>query len=163
MKEFIHNVWQFLLPAILAFGAFISPIAGVLVAVGVFIAADMIFARYRCYVQKIKSTSRKARSGLIPKVITYNCFVLSFFIMDKFVINDFSTLFTQIPFVLTKVLAMILIWIELKSIDESFEAIKGKSLFAYLLDMIKSAKKINKQISNINEHKTKKTPENTEV
>jgi hypothetical protein len=83
--------------------------------------------------------------------------------MDKFVINDFSTLFTQIPFVLTKVLAMILIWIELKSIDESFEAIKGKSLFAYLLEMIKSAKKINKQISNINEYKTKKTPEDTEV
>ena len=156
MKEFFHNILQFILPAILAFGAFISPIAGVLTAVGVFIAADMIFARYRCYVQKIKWTSRKARAGLLPKVMTYNCFVLSFFVMDKFVINEFITLFTQIPFALTKILAMVLIWIELKSIDESFEAIKGKSLFMYLIDMIKSARKINKQISNINEGKPEK-------
>jgi hypothetical protein len=179
MKEFIHNVWQFILPAILAFGAFISPIAGVLTAVGVFIAADTVFARYRVYVQaqknkksnnvseedkeKAKWRSRKFRSGIIPKVISYNCFVLSFFIMDKFVINEFISIFTQIQFAPTKILALILIFTEITSIDESFEQIKGKSLFAYLLDMIKSAKKINKQMSNINEHKTKKNPEDPEV
>jgi len=165
MKEFGHNILQFILPASIAFWAFISPIAGVLTAVGVFISADMIFARYRCYVQKIKWTSRKARAGLLPKVITYNCFVLSFFVMDKFVINDFMSLFSQIPFALTKILAMVLIWIELKSIDESFEAIKGKSLFTYLIDLLKSVKKINKQISNINEGKPEieKAPETPEA
>lgn len=184
MKEFTHNVWQFLLPAFLAFGTFVSPIAGVLVAVGMFIAADTAFARYRVYMQHKKNKaaielhgsipqseiekglwrSRRFRAGIIPKVLTYNCFVLSFFVMDTFVINEFTTMFTQIPFALTKILAMVLIWIELKSIDESFESIKGKSLFVHLVDMLKSAKKINKQMSDVNESKEKeKAPENTEA
>lgn len=161
MKEFLFQVQSVLLPVFLAFCTFVSPIAGVLSAVGVFIAADAIFARYRCYVLKVKWTSRKFRAGLIPKIITYNCFVLSFFMMDKFVINDFITLFTSIPYALTKILAMVLIYIELKSIDESFEAIKGKSLFRYLIEMIVQAKKLNKQMSDINEAKEKKkAPEN---
>ena len=134
MKEFLFQVGNALLPVFIAFCAFISPIAGVLSAVGIFIAADAVFARYRCYKLKVKWTSRKFRAGLIPKVITYNIFVLSFFMLDKFVINDFITLFTQIPYALTKILAMVLIYVELKSIDESFEAINGKSLFKYLIE-----------------------------
>jgi hypothetical protein len=155
MKEFLFQVQSVLLPVLLAFCTFISPIAGVLFAVGVFIALDAIFARYRCYVLKVKWTSRKFRTGLIPKIITYNIFVISFFVLDKFVINDFITLFTQIPFVLTKILALVLIYIEIKSVDESFEVIKGKSLFKYLIEMIVQAKKLNKQMSDINEAKEK--------
>lgn len=155
MKELLFQIKAVLAPVFLAFCTFISPIAGVLSAVGIFIAADAVFARYRCYVLKVKWTSRKFRAGLIPKVITYNLFVLSFFMLDKYVINDFIALFTNIPFALTKILAMVLIYVELKSIDESFEAIKGKSLFKYLVEMIIHAKKLNKQMSDVNEAKQK--------
>jgi hypothetical protein len=155
MRDLLLQIQSVLLPAFLAFCTFISPITGVLFTVGIFIAADAIFARYRCYMLKVKWTSRKFRTGLIPKVITYNLFVFSFFTLDKFVMNDFILLFTDIPFVLTKILAMVLIYIEIKSIDESFEAIKGKSLFKYLIEMIIHAKKLNKQMSDINEDKNK--------
>jgi hypothetical protein len=155
MKDLLFQVQSVLLPVFLAFCTFVSPIAGVLASVGIFIAADAIFARYRCYVLKVKWTSRKFRAGLIPKVITYNLFVFSFFMLDKFVINDFIALFTNIPFSLTKILAMVLIYIEVKSIDESFEALKGKSLFKYLIEMITHAKKLNKQMSDINTDKDK--------
>jgi len=155
MKDLLFQVQSVLLPVFLAFCTFVSPIAGVLASVGIFIAADAIFARYRCYVLKVKWTSRKFRAGLIPKVITYNLFVFSFFMLDKFVINDFIALFTNIPFALTKILAMVLIYIEVKSIDESFEALKGKSLFKYLIEMITHAKKLNKQMSDINTDKDK--------
>ena len=163
MKEFLIQMQSVLVPVFLAFCTFVSPIAGVLAAVGIFIAADAVFARYRCYVLKVKWTSRKFRSGLIPKVITYNLFVLSFFFLDKYVINDFIHLFTAIPFALTKILAMVLIYVELKSIDESFEAIKGKSLLRYLVEMITHAKKLNKQMSDINSDKDKeKAAENNQ-
>lgn len=163
MKEFLIQMQSVLVPVFLAFCTFVSPIAGVLAAVGIFIAADAVFARYRCYVLKVKWTSRKFRAGLIPKVITYNLFVLSFFFLDKYVINDFISLFTSIPFALTKILAMVLIYVELKSIDESFEAIKGKSLFRYLVEMITHAKKLNKQMSDINSDKDKeKAAENNQ-
>jgi hypothetical protein len=156
MKELLFNIGQALLPVFIAFCTFVSPIAGVLSAVGVFIAADAIFARYRCYTLKVKWTSRKFRAGLIPKVITYNVFVLSFFMLDKFVINDFISLFTTIPYALTKLLAMVLIYVELKSIDESFEAINKKSLFKYLIEILVHVKRVNKQIENINIDKDKK-------
>jgi hypothetical protein len=175
MKEFLFQVQAVLLPVFLAFCTFISPIAGVLLAVGAAIATDTIFARYRVYVQnkrnkaklelgeiiseddinKGKWRSRKFRAGLIPKVITYNCFVLTFFVIDTFVINDFISLFSTIQFAPTKILAMVLIYTESLSISESFEAIKGKSLFKYLIEMIVHAKKLNKQMSDINEAKEK--------
>lgn len=153
MKQFLHQVGEALMPCLIAIMAFLAPIAGVLFAVGFFISADMIMARYRCYVKKVKWTSRKARAGLLPKIVSYNTVVISFFLLDKFVMNDFIHLFTEIPFALTKLLAMVLIWIELKSIDESFEAVKGKSMFWYLADMIKVAKKVHGKISDINEEK----------
>lgn len=153
MKIFMYEIGQALLPVLIALLAFISPIAGVLTAVGFFIAADMVMARYRCYVKKTKWTSRKARSGLLPKILSYNTVILSFFLLDKFVTNEFIHLFTEIPFALTKLLAMVLIWIELKSIDESFEAVKGKSMFWYLADMIRHVKKVHTKVVSVNEDK----------
>jgi hypothetical protein len=179
-SNFLHKICEALAPAVLFVSAFLAPIAGVLAAVGVFIAADMVMAFWRVQavkkrnkqklqdgkrlsaqdIEKAKWTSRKARSGLLPKVVSYNVVIISFFLLDKFVMNDFVHLFTEIPFALTKLLAMVLIWIEVKSIDESFEEVKGKSLFWYVTDMIKVAKNVHGKVVNVNEAKKKSKDDN---
>lgn len=176
VSNFVHKICEALTPVILFIAAFLAPIAGVLAAVGFFIAADMMMAFWRVMairkknkhkledgkkltaqdIEKAKWTSRKARAGLLPKVVSYNVVIISFYLLDRFVMNDFIHLFTSIPYALTKLLAMVLIWIEIKSIDESFEEVKGKSLFWYIADMVKIAKKVHGKVASVNEGKKTK-------
>jgi len=46
----------------------------------------------------------------------------------------------------TKVIALTLIINEAKSIDESFEAVKGYSMIAKMLEIINNLKKVKKQL-----------------
>jgi hypothetical protein len=98
-------------------------------------------------------TSRQMRIGLVPKLITYQLLIITFFLVDFALLNEFIIFFTKIPFFLTKITAIVLVYIEILSIDESFKVIKGKSIFSYFMEMIKSAKKIKTTISEVNENK----------
>ena len=65
---------------------------------------------------------------------------------DYFIMNDLINLGIQIDYLTTKLLALGLIGIEIKSIDESFEAIKGYSLIGRVFETILKLKNIKKKI-----------------
>jgi hypothetical protein len=151
--DLLGQIWQNVLPVIGMILSFFQPIQYVLLAVGAFILLDTIMAYIRTRKTKRNWTSRQMRIGLVPKLITYQLLIITFFLVDFALLNEFIIFFTKIPFFLTKITAIVLVYIEILSIDESFKVIKGKSIFSYFTEMIKSAKKIKTTIQEVNENK----------
>ena len=123
---------------------FISPIAGVLIAVGAFVFLDTIIGLWKAKVIKQKITSRRL-SGVINKMLVYQLTVITFFILGHFIVNDIVKEFIDIDYAMTKIIAVVLISIEFFSIDESFKAATGKGLLQRLMDLI-SKYKTNKKV-----------------
>jgi len=123
--------------------SFITPIAGVLVAVGAFIFLDTIIGIWKAKKIKQKVTSRRL-SDVVNKMLVYQLTVITFFILGHFVVNDIVKGFFDIDYAMTKLVAVILISIEFFSIDESFKVATGKGLVDRFTDLI-SKYKTNKK------------------
>jgi hypothetical protein len=80
---------------------------------------------------KEKRNSNSMKRGLLPKVIIYTLCILVVFIADRYVLNAFVKHYFGFDFLITKVISLILIFVEIWSIDENFEAIFGHSLITY--------------------------------
>ncbi len=61
-------------------------------------------------------------------------------------INDLTKMVVSAEFLTTKLLALVLISIEVKSIDESFQSVKGWSFIDKITDMVIKAKNIKKEL-----------------
>jgi hypothetical protein len=61
-------------------------------------------------------------------------------------VNEFTKLFVNIQFVSTKLLAMVLIVIEFRSMDESFKLVKGYSFIDKLMSNIKKIKQVKAEV-----------------
>lgn len=121
--------------------AFFLPIAPLLLTVGLFIAADTVYGLYKAIKLKQKITSRKL-SNVVSKMLLYQGCLMLFFMMEKFILSDLVLLFSEIPFLLTKLVATLLCLIELKSIDESYVALNKYSLWDKFKLMIRRAKEL---------------------
>jgi hypothetical protein len=139
--------------ALLTMIAFLSPIHGVLLCVGLFIMFDTVMAYWRCKIKNVEWTSKRLRVGLIPKFLAYQTIVILFFIMDKFILFEFTKMFIEVDFLMTKLLSCVLVYIEFKSIDETFKIIKGKSLLKYFKELLKLTNDIKDDMKNKNDDK----------
>jgi len=173
MKYTALDIFFFIKPLLISVLLFFQPIQFILLCVGGFIILDTVMARIRVHTCKkrikqkelnnevitdedkenTKWTSRKLRMGLVPKMLTYQSIVVVFFFLDYGLLNEFVNMVFSVEYFLTKIVALILCYIELLSIDETFIKIKGKSLFVFLIDMIKHAKKVKKTFEEINPSK----------
>jgi hypothetical protein len=153
MKNIYPQVVNALHMAIATIVTFLSPIAGVIMAVMSFVAFDTLVAYWR--VRKVGGqwTSKKLRVGLVHKCITYLVLILLFYMTDKFILNDIFLSLTKVDFFITKLLSIIFIFIEFTSIDESYHIIKGKSIFKSLREMIGKFNQIKNDFRNVNEDK----------
>ena len=124
--------------------SFISPVFGVLIAVGAFILLDTIVGVWKAKKIKQKVTSRRL-SSVVNKMLTYQATVITFFTLDWFIINDIVLEFLSVEFALTKVIAVLLISIEFFSINESFESATGKGLIARFTDLMNKYKENKKE------------------
>lgn len=93
-----------------------------------------------------KLSSKAFRSGLVPKLISYIAVVMMVYGSDVFIINSLVSNVVDVEFMATKVIALTLIINEAKSIDESWEAVKGYSMIAKLIEVINNLKDIKKQL-----------------
>lgn len=142
-----------IISALLTMVAFLSPIHGVLLCVGLFIMFDTVMAYWRCKIKKVAWTSKRLRVGLVPKFLSYQSIIILFFLMDKFILFEFTKMFIEVDFLMTKFLACVLIYIEYRSIDETFKIIKGKTLIQYFKEMLKLANDIKDDMKNKNDDK----------
>lgn len=119
--------------------SFVSPIFGVLIAVFAFIILDTIVGVWKAKKIKQKVTSKRL-SSIINKLLVYQLTVITFFVLDCFIINLVMLEFFTVEFALTKVIAVILISIEFFSINESYEEATGKGLVARFKDLVSKVK-----------------------
>jgi len=127
--------------------AFLTPIIPLLIIIGAAIFFDTIFGIICAKKRREKITSRKL-SKLISKMLLYNLSVVTFFCIEKFIIGDFLKIVTDIPLVLTKLVATTLLFIESKSIIENLELITGKNYWKLFKEMLQRTKEIKKIIDN---------------
>jgi hypothetical protein len=125
--------------------AFIAPITGIMVTVGVCIIADTIMGIWKAKKLKQEVTSRKL-SQIISKMFLYQMTVVLIFCVDTFILNDIIQQFFTVPLFATKIVALTLISIELFSIDENFKAVKKKGFWDYFKELTARAKDVKDKI-----------------
>ena len=125
---------------------FFAPIKGIIVIVALSTMIDTGFGVWRAKKLGEKLSSKAFRSGLVPKLLSYVGTVMMVYGSDVFIINSLVSNIVDVEFMATKVIALTLIINEAKSIDESFEAVKGYSLIAKLLEIINNLKDVKKQL-----------------
>ena len=125
---------------------FFAPIKGIIILVALSTIIDTGFGFWKAYKLGNKITSKKWRFGFVPKLLSYVAAVMLTYASDFFIINELTKMIISVEFLSTKLIALVLISIEVKSMDESFEKVKGYSYLEKITGMLKKAKDIKKEI-----------------
>jgi hypothetical protein len=127
---------------------FFLPVSGLFILVGFCIGLDTITGLWKARKLKEKISSRKL-SGIISKMMLYEVTIILFFLIDKFILNAIMLKFFSVPLMLTKIVALILISIELMSINENVIAVKGLNLWEAMRTLFARAKIIKTDIDGL--------------
>jgi hypothetical protein len=127
---------------------FFLPVSGLFILVGFCIGLDTITGLWKARKLKEKISSRKL-SGIISKMMLYEVTVILFFLIDKFILNAIMLKFFSVPLMLTKIVALILISIELMSINENVIAVKGLNIWEAMRALFARAKIIKTDIDGL--------------
>ena len=128
--------------------AFFLPISGILLMIGVLISIDTITGIWKANKIGDKITSRKL-SSIISKLALYEVTVIMFFLIDKFILNDIILTFFSVPFMLTKIVALVLSSIEVMSINENYKIVKGIDLWQSMKLLFARAKDIKEDLNKL--------------
>jgi hypothetical protein len=128
--------------------AFLMPIKPLMILVGLMIILDTFFGVWKCKKQGVKVTS-KGLSSIVSKMVLYQVAVILIFALEKFMFGDFVQLFTAIPLFLTKVVATLLVGIEITSISENIEEATGVNIWQRIKIMLGRAKKIKDDVNDV--------------
>ncbi len=128
--------------------SFFLPIVGILILIAASVILDTITGIWKAKKLKQPITSRRL-SAIISKILLYEATVMLFFAMDKFLLNDIVISFFSIELLTTKILALVLVSIEVISINENYKAVKGLDLWASLKNLFARAKEVTSDFKNI--------------
>ena len=137
--------------------AFFLPISGILFLIGFAILVDTITGIWKAKKLKIKITSR-GLSAIISKLFLYEVAVILTYLIDRFILNDILLQFFSVPLMVTKILSLVLVSIEVISINENIKAVKGIDLWASLKNLLQRSKEIKKDIDGVRHKQDNTTP-----
>lgn len=83
--------------------------------------------------------SRKL-SAIVSKSLLYSGGIVAVFFLEKYVLADILGLFISVDLILTKAFTFFCAFIEIKSINESYEDITGKNILKAFKDFISRTK-----------------------
>ena len=130
--------------------SFFLPIYGILILIFFCIVFDTITGIWKAKKTKTPVTSRRL-SAIISKVLLYEATVMLFYLMDYYLLNDIVMTFFSVELLTTKILALVLVSVEVISINENYKAVKGIDLWASLKNLFARAKEVTQDFKNINE------------
>ena len=142
------SIQQELLTLISICFAFFLPISGILLMIGVLISIDTITGIWKAKKLGDKITSRKL-SAIISKLALYELTVIMFFLIDQFILNDIILTFFSVPFMLTKVVALVLSSIEVMSINESYKQVYHLDLWQSMKLLFARAKEVKEDLNKL--------------
>jgi hypothetical protein len=132
---------------VLALIAFLAPIQGILITVGVLILADTILGVWKARKLKEKISSRKL-SQIISKMFLYEGTIVLFFMIDKFILGDILQQFFAVEYLLTKVVALVLASIEVFSMDENYRAVRTYGLWHAFKKLVGRARDVKSELKD---------------
>ena len=131
----------------LALIAFLAPIQGILITVGVLILADTILGVWKARKLKEKISSRKL-SQIISKMFLYEGTIVLFFMIDKYILGDILQQFFAVEYLLTKVVALVLASIEVFSMDENYRAVRTYGLWHAFKKLVGRARDVKEELKD---------------
>jgi peptidoglycan biosynthesis protein MviN/MurJ (putative lipid II flippase) len=126
---------------------FFAPIKGIIILVALSTILDTAFGVWKASKLKEKVNSKTFRHGFVPKLFSYVGAIMLVYASDFFIINYLTKEVISVDYLATKVIALMLISIEVKSMDESFEKVKGYSFITKIVKLIIQAKNVKKKIT----------------
>ena len=137
--------------------AFFLPITGILFLIGFAIVVDTLTGIWKSKKLGLPITSRKL-SAIISKLMLYEVAVIGFYLIDKFILNDIILQFFSVPLMLTKILSLILVSIEVMSINENYKEVKGIDIWQGMKNLFARAKEIKQDLNGLRHNKDSSTP-----
>jgi hypothetical protein len=143
MKSFLNYI-------VTGFILFLTPIQGLLIAVGIGIALDTFTGIFKSIkLNGLKSIRSRKLSNVISKMLLYQVTLILLFLIDKFLLNEFVQLHFTINFMFTKLVAIVLLFIELTSIKENIEEALNIDIWKMLKNLLNRAKEVKSDINEI--------------
>lgn len=153
----LASIKQSMVQLLAVIGSFFLPISGILFLIGFAIMVDTITGVWKAKKLKIKITSRKL-SAIISKLILYEVAVIGFYLIDFWILNDIILKFFSVPLMLTKILSLILVSIEVMSINENYKAVKGIDIWQGMKNLFARAKEIKTDLNGLRHNEDNTTP-----
>jgi hypothetical protein len=125
---------------------FFAPIKGIILLVALATIIDTGFGIWKAKKLNENINSKTFRHGFVPKLISYVVGIMLVYTSDFFIINYLTKEVVSVDYIATKLIALTLISIEVKSMDESFEKVKGYSFIKEIVKMIVKAKNVKKHL-----------------
>jgi hypothetical protein len=125
---------------------FFAPVGGLLLVVGLATIIDTAFGIAKAKKENEPVTSKEFRTGFVPKTLGYLGVVILVFLLDTLILNELIKTVLDFNFFATKIVSLVLIMNEVKSMDESWVVIKGYSFIDKFKESITQIKDIKKQI-----------------
>ena len=129
--------------------SFFLPISGILILIGVSVIVDTITGVWKSKKLGTPITSRKL-SAVISKILLYEVTVILFYLIDYYIINDIVLTFFSVELMITKILALVLVSIEVISLNENIKAVKGIDIWDSLKNLFARAKEVTQDFKDIN-------------
>lgn len=130
---------------------FFLPISGIIYLIGFSVLFDTITGVWKSKKKGEEFTSRKF-SNVISKILLYEITLLLFYMIDKLIMNDIVLTFFSVELMVTKILALVLISIEVISINENYKSVKGIDLWGSLKHLFKRAQEATQDFKKINKN-----------
>lgn len=143
MKSFLNYLFT-------GFILFLAPIQGLLIAVGIGIALDTFTGIFKSIkLNGLKSIRSRKLSNVVSKMLLYQITLILLFLIDKHLLNEFVQLHFTIKFMFTKLVAILLLFIELTSIKENIEEALSIDIWKMLKNLLNRAKEVKSDINEI--------------
>jgi peptidoglycan biosynthesis protein MviN/MurJ (putative lipid II flippase) len=126
---------------------FFAPIKGIIILVALSTILDTAFGVWKASQLKENVNSKTFRHGFVPKLVSYVGAIMLVYASDFFIINYLTKEVISVDYLATKVIALMLISIEVKSMDESFQKVKGYSFISKIVKLIIKAKDVKKKLA----------------
>jgi hypothetical protein len=98
----------------------------------------MVFAIYSAYKKNPSSVTSRKMGNTIGKLLIYISTIMVVYLVEKYILIDILPI--------TKMVAGLISFVELKSIDETFNNLMGFSFYTGLINMIKRGASTTKDI-----------------
>jgi len=139
---------KFTLSIIASLTGFFLPVQGVLIAVAIAIFLDTVTGIYKA--KKLKNPIRsRYMSDIIGKLIIYEACVILLFVIDHYLLSEFMKIWFSVDYFFTKLIALVLVGIELTSIKENYEEATGKDIIKWLKSTLQRSKEIKNDVNDL--------------